>query len=233
VALKWLSASSPGLFDTQLVRQAATKTPAAAPDFFEKYMDVDNMIRRSFIEIEKKYQKFFDARRNIEIPLDGNEAKIKKYHTQISKLRKQCEIPDKVEVMEMLVAERKACSKGNVRKLIQDLEETWGEALFESMMRIIGEVENEAGTPLRLPTDSEPSPPGWSLFEQKYQDLMKEYGLEKPLTKEQILYEDTKYGLERTVEHAQHSMDDLCEKLGICGKFDARELKITISRDLE
>lgn len=67
-------------------------------------MDVDNMVRRSFIEIENKYQKFFDAQqvcrthshkrlvwffKDIEIPLDGNEAKIQKYHDQLTKLRTQ------------------------------------------------------------------------------------------------------------------------------------------------
>ena len=82
VASQWLPISSVFASDASSIRCLATKaTSSSSTDFFEKCidtrktrsrsetgcvcwlvdMDVDTMVRRSFVEIQKKYQEFFEA----------------------------------------------------------------------------------------------------------------------------------------------------------------------------
>ncbi|PSC68360.1 putative ATP synthase 24 kDa mitochondrial [Micractinium conductrix] len=148
---------------------AAPTTPA---------QDDDDIVLTTFRKSQQQYQQLMKGLENINLPLTGDDAAIRKYAADVEALKKQIGMPDVEEVISAELDYKFACSGYDVRAFVSAALEGMGSlggslaAAKADVMAAVDAAEKAGGGELDPSNEK-----GWQVLTSKLQEIESKYGL--------------------------------------------------------
>lgn len=151
-------------------------TAPAQPDPAQSASEGDSdMVLDTFKEQQHQYRALLDGSKDLQAPLNGDEAAIRKYATEMEALRKKVGLPEHVETLEAVLEYKLQQAHGDVRSFLAATLEGQDFGDFEGAAAEVNAAVEAASKDGGLRTDSEQ---GWDVLEQKLGEIQKKHGLE-------------------------------------------------------
>lgn len=163
-------ASARALSQSEQFRQyAATPAAPAAQD--------EDVVLSSFRQSQQQYQQLMQGLQNINLPLTGDDAAVKKYAADVEALKKQIGMPDVEDVITAELDYKYACANQDVRSFVSGALEGMSlggglEAAKGELLAAVDEAERSLGAQL-----GGANAKGWQVLTAKLGEIERKYGL--------------------------------------------------------
>jgi hypothetical protein len=142
------------------------------------FLTVGDLVLAAFRTKQKQYQALLQGLQNIAVPLEGDDAAIKKYAQEVEALKKKVGMADYEDVLSANINYSFACAGYDVRKFVGTifndlkLSSPDSEAVAQELAAAVEEAEKTSGSKLNAGNNK-----GWSILSQKINEIEQKHGL--------------------------------------------------------
>lgn len=199
--------------------QAATRSFAAVAEPAGE----EDIVVSVFREEQKKFRKFFDEAKDLQIPLSGDEKAVADFHNKVKNIKDRLKMPSDSERLRDLMEFTMVSSDYDVRAFLTELSNNVPEEVISDCTALVDEIEAETGENLTFGNN-----PDFKKFIKRMEEIAKKHGVLGAKV-EQLELEAEKERLDRLRTEAQQEIEKTKDIHGL--KFvnvDAAKLKPTV-----
>lgn len=181
------------------------------------------MVLTAFRTKQKQYQALLQGLQNISLPLEGDDAAIKKYAQEVEALKKKVGIADYEDILNANINYSFACAGYDVRKFVGTifnelkLSSPETEAVAQQLAAAVEEAEKTSGSKLSAENSK-----GWSILTQKIKEIEDKHGLgDKAKVREESVF----HMYQQHVASLREAVEAEVEQAGPAGNLPKPSLK--------